>query len=269
MKLNVSKSEATWLGAWKDCTDQPLGLSWVRKMKILGVFFGTVDVERDNWEPRLSKLDKCLNMWKSHSLSMIGKAWIINILANSKLLYVATILVPPDWVFGKFNHLVWSFLWGSKIQPVARKSLHCLVSKGGLEIFDFIVKGQALRLSTMFNVIANCEFSCFYFLKYFCGARLARLRPEWAHLRDNSAPNAAVTTSVYSRCISTLSDLSHVPSSLVFSSKNIYRELLKRKSSPPILPFFWAPFVGINFDLLKHWSNVRESLTENFKNDLL
>ena len=60
-----------------------------------------------------------------------------------------------------------------------------------------------------------------------------------------------------------------MPSSFVFSSKNIYRELLKRKSSPPILPFFWAPFVGINFDLLKHWSNVRESLTENFKNDLL
>ena len=126
------------MGACKDRTDQPLGLSWVRKMKILGVFFGTVDVERDNWEPRLSKLDKCLNMWKSHSLSMIGKAWIINILAISKLLYVATILVPPDWVFGKFNHLVWSFLWGSKIQPVARKSLHCPVSKGGLGIFDFI-----------------------------------------------------------------------------------------------------------------------------------
>ena len=56
-KLNVSTSEAMWLGAWKDHSDQPLGLSWVRKMKILGVFFGTVDVERDNWEPRLSKLD--------------------------------------------------------------------------------------------------------------------------------------------------------------------------------------------------------------------
>ena len=60
-KLNLSKTEAMWLGAWKDRLDEPLGLTWVRKMKILGVFFGTVDVERDNWEPRLSKLDKTLS----------------------------------------------------------------------------------------------------------------------------------------------------------------------------------------------------------------
>ena len=268
-KLNVSKSEAMWLGAWRERTDQPLGLSWVRKMKVLGVVFGTVNVERDNWEPRLSKLDKCLNMWKSRSLSMIGKAWIVNILAISKLLYVAAILVPPDWVLAKFNQLLWSFLWGSKIEPVARKSLHCPVSKGGLGIFDFVVKGQALRLSAMFQAISNPEFKCFYLLRYFCGARLARLRSEWVHLRDNSAPNAESATPFYSRCIATLSDLSHLPSAFIFSSKNIYRELLKRKSSPPILPLFWAPFVGRGFDLQKHWSNVRESLTENFKNDLL
>lgn len=49
-KLNVSKTEGMWLGAWKDRTDQPLGLAWVRKLKILGVVFGTVPVERDNWD---------------------------------------------------------------------------------------------------------------------------------------------------------------------------------------------------------------------------
>ena len=45
-KLNLSKSEAMWLGAWKDRDDQPLGL--------LGVVFGTINVEKENWEPRLS-----------------------------------------------------------------------------------------------------------------------------------------------------------------------------------------------------------------------
>lgn len=38
-KLNISKTEAMWLGSWKDCLDQPLGLKWVNTMKILGVFF--------------------------------------------------------------------------------------------------------------------------------------------------------------------------------------------------------------------------------------
>ena len=40
-KLNLSKTEAMWLGAWKNRTDEPLGLTWVKKMKILGVIFGT------------------------------------------------------------------------------------------------------------------------------------------------------------------------------------------------------------------------------------
>ena len=45
-KLNLSKTEAMW----KSRDDQPLGLTWVKKMKILGVSFGT-NVEQDNWLP--------------------------------------------------------------------------------------------------------------------------------------------------------------------------------------------------------------------------
>ena len=52
-----------WLGSWRGCPDQPLGLAWVAKMKILGVVFssGLSDVSVDNWEPRLSKLEKSLH----------------------------------------------------------------------------------------------------------------------------------------------------------------------------------------------------------------
>ena len=46
-RLNKSKTEAMWLGAWRSCCDEPLGLTWVKKMKVLGVFFGTVPVELD------------------------------------------------------------------------------------------------------------------------------------------------------------------------------------------------------------------------------
>ena len=56
-KLNRSKTEALWLGAWRDRQDEPLGLTWVKKTKILGIYFGTSKVERDNWETRISKLD--------------------------------------------------------------------------------------------------------------------------------------------------------------------------------------------------------------------
>ena len=39
-KLNVSKNETMGMGAWRSRVDQPLGLTWVEKMKILGVVFG-------------------------------------------------------------------------------------------------------------------------------------------------------------------------------------------------------------------------------------
>ena len=78
-KLNRSKSEVMWVGAWKSRDDQPFALMWVKKMKILGVVFGVVDVQHDNWEPKLSKVDKMLSMRKSRSLSMVGKSLIINI----------------------------------------------------------------------------------------------------------------------------------------------------------------------------------------------
>ena len=88
-KLNRSKTEAMWLGAWKFRTNEPLGLTWVRKMKILGVVFGTESTELDNWQPKLNKLEKSLNLWKSRSLSFIGKSMILNVLGLSKFLYLS------------------------------------------------------------------------------------------------------------------------------------------------------------------------------------
>ena len=80
-----------WLGAWKECTDQPFGLTWVCEMKILGVVFGTVPTETDNWQPKINKLEKALNLWKSRSLSFIGKGLLINVVGLSKFFYLARI----------------------------------------------------------------------------------------------------------------------------------------------------------------------------------
>ena len=105
-KLNKTKTEALWLGAWKDRPDEPLGFSWFKKAKILGIVFGSVNVDRDNWEPRLSKLDQCVSRWKNRSLSLIGKVLILNILCFLKLLFVSAILSPPQWVYDRSNRII-------------------------------------------------------------------------------------------------------------------------------------------------------------------
>ena len=93
-KLNLSKTEAMWLGAWRGRPDTPLGLSWVQKMKICGVWFsnGLVNVDPDNWLPRISKLESNINLWKCRSLSLVGKVLVINILGASKFWFLAKVL---------------------------------------------------------------------------------------------------------------------------------------------------------------------------------
>ena len=117
-KLNKSKTEAMWLGAWRSRSDEPLGLTWVKKMKILGVFFGTIPVEQDNWMPKINKLEKALHLWRMRSLSLLGKALVINILGFSKLLYLAKVLIGPRGfsreliqLFGRFYGAAEWRLW--------------------------------------------------------------------------------------------------------------------------------------------------------------
>ena len=161
-KLNRTETEALWLGAWKDRPDEPLGLSWVKKAKILGIVFGSVNVDRDNWEPRLSKLDQCVSRWKNRSLSLIDKVLILNILGFSKLIFVSAILSPPQWVCDRINRIIWPFLWGSRIETVARKSLVCTETNGGLGLREFRIHGQASRLAILIRSISNIQSKSFF-----------------------------------------------------------------------------------------------------------
>ena len=47
-KLNRPKTEVMWVGSWRFRFDEPLGLTWVTKMKILVVDFGIIPAEHFN-----------------------------------------------------------------------------------------------------------------------------------------------------------------------------------------------------------------------------
>ena len=264
-KLNKSKTEAMWLGAWRSRTDEPLGLTWVKKMKILGVFFGTIPVENDNWQPKLNKLEKSLNLWRSRSLSFLGKALLINTLGLSKLMYLARVLLPPAWVLSRINSFIWPFLWGCKIETVARNTLYLSAAQGGIGIINFSVKCLALQVAGMAFTLDSPHDSSFYLCKYFVGRRLSSLRPQWNCLRDNFAPSACSPSPFYARCLETLLSVG----SCDLTSKRLYLKLLSLNSSPPILHRVWTQVCGSSFSLNDHWSLVRDSFTENPKNDLL
>ena len=261
-KLNRAKTEALWLGAWKERPDEPLVLSRVKKTKILETVFGSLNVECDNWEPRLSKLDQCVSRWKNRSLSFIGKVLILNILGLSKLLFVSSIFAPPWWVDDRINRIIWPFLWGSRIETVARKSLICPETDGGLGLREFRVHGQASRLAILVRSISNMQSKGFFLLKYFCGAQLASIQSRWAFLRDNATPSALSPSKFYSPFLQSLREV-RFPANFSYTSKEFYTTLLAKIISVPILPSPWTPFVPRLFSLSTHWKRVRDNFTDN------
>ena len=146
-----------WLGAWRSHSDEPLGLTWVKKMRILGVIFSTISTEYLNWQPKLEKLEKSLNLWKSRSLSFPGKALIINMLGLSKLVCLARVLTLPAWVTARVNALIWRFLWGSRMETVSRNTFFLKPKDGGINVISLPLKAQALRLAGMASVLNSPE----------------------------------------------------------------------------------------------------------------
>ena len=69
-RLNAQKTEGLWLGSAAGKQTGPVNITWTtEKLKILGVYFGTSNVEHANWIDRIIKLEKPLNLWKSRTLS--------------------------------------------------------------------------------------------------------------------------------------------------------------------------------------------------------
>ena len=259
-RLNKSKTEAMWLGAWRSRSDEPLGLTWVKKMRVLGVFFGTVPVELDNWMPKINKLEKALNLWKARSLSFLGKGLIINTLGFSKLLYLTRVLLVPPWVFARINTIVSPFLWGCRMETVARNTCHLKVKDGGIGLLNLRLKCSALRVAGIISTLVNLTDSSFYLCWFYVGRRLSTLRSEWRPLASNLVPNAVSPTKFYSECVSVLSSLCLGDEKL--NSKNLYKLLLSKESSPPLLSGHWTPVLGLGFSLSSHWSRVREEFCE-------
>jgi len=98
---------------------------------------------------------------------MIGRVLILNILRLSKLLFVSRVLQPPNWIWVRVNSLIWPFLWGSKIETIARKTIICSLKDGGLGLKDFRLQRGASRLAALYNILNSRSWRVFFFLSIF------------------------------------------------------------------------------------------------------
>ena len=89
LKVNYTKTEAMWIGASRDSTATPLGLTWRGSVKALGIVFtyNTTVQLQTNFYRKLKDIRTQTRLWGCRGLSLFGKITIIKSFLLPKMLY--------------------------------------------------------------------------------------------------------------------------------------------------------------------------------------
>ena len=150
MKLNMSKTECILLGPLKGRYKNIEGVTVNEScVKTLGIYVGH-DKKMcydNNWTKTVNDIEKLFESWKKRKLTIFGKVCVVNTLAISKLIYVASILEYPDKNTIKLlNAKIFEFLW-NKRDRIKRNTLIGPICDGGIKIVDIESKIKALKAS--------------------------------------------------------------------------------------------------------------------------
>ena len=150
LEINTTKTEAMWLGAWRNRTDTPYKFKWPQEpIRALGVFFSynSDDANNLNFGEKISNLEKTLNSWKRRKLTLHGRIKIVKTLGLSKLIYNTSVLVIPEHYVKEINKLTFNFIWEEKPAKIKKKTIISDIKHGGLKMLDFEIMDKALKIA--------------------------------------------------------------------------------------------------------------------------
>ena len=125
LKINRTKSEAMWLGKWKNREDTLFNVKWPKdSMFALGIHFSnSAKVSgKLNFYEKLDVLEKTLNNWKRRKLTLLGKINIVKSMGLSKLIYNASVLPVPKNFCDQVNKVTFNFIWNNKMAKILKKT---------------------------------------------------------------------------------------------------------------------------------------------------
>ena len=147
LKINKGKTNFLWMGKDNDRPQIPLFGNLVQQVKILGIHFSVdIRIKEDlNYKEILSKIKRLLGWWKERDLTLMGKIHLLKTYALSRLNYVSSLIVVPQWLFNEVEKITFEFLWAGK-DRIKRKIMYQDYSYGGLRMMNFrlFVKTQRI-----------------------------------------------------------------------------------------------------------------------------
>ena len=149
-RVNWGKSEACVIGQWDAgrIPRLPGNLTWGRRgLKVLRLHLGSKEIERQNWEGVLGKVQAKLSKWKwlLPQLSYRGRILIVNNLVAASLWHRLQVLTPPPGLMEQLQRLLVDFFWSGH-HWVRASVLYLPVAEGGHGLTDIISRTAAFRL---------------------------------------------------------------------------------------------------------------------------
>ena len=159
LSMNFEKTKVIWFG----CDRAPetiympeLKFDWNPKtFSVLGIDF-TIDLKNItdiNITKKLPSLLKEINQWNKRDLTPLGKVTIIKTFLLSKFVQILMCLPSPSKkITNEINAILYKFLWDGKPDQVKRTVAKNTFQKGGLDMIDFRLFNESLKISWLRRV---------------------------------------------------------------------------------------------------------------------
>ena len=108
-----------------------------------------------NYKKRLTTMKNLLSSWKYRYLSLKVKVTVINSLAISPLLYLASVIHVLCRVIQEVKHIVTDFIWNGKPPKIAYNIMIQNIENGGIKFIDFKSKVKSLKIGFVKHLLQN------------------------------------------------------------------------------------------------------------------
>ena len=160
-KVNKDKTEALWVGKWKNRQDKPLDLKWINdSVKVLGIYVGnkvgssgTKALSELNFAEQIEIIKNKITFWRNKRLTLITKVKVLNIFVLSRLWYRTQIWDITKNHLDILNRLIRNFIWDDKQGARVRQGvMQMSYEHGGLQLVDINCKIKVQRTARIMHL---------------------------------------------------------------------------------------------------------------------
>jgi hypothetical protein len=128
------------------------------EFKLLGINFKIAleEMPKSNFEQTLNKIQKCINFWEKHNLTILGKITVLKTLVLPKFNHMFMCLQNPDNEFiSRLEKIFFKFIWNGKPDKIQRSQLTNSYEKGGMKMINIKAQISAFKISWIKRLILS------------------------------------------------------------------------------------------------------------------